>query len=298
MKERMMGVLCDFLSFLQVERGLSRNTVQSYRYDLEHFISFLSGQGCRPEQATQTAILSFMNYLQMQNRSARTRSRKLAAIRTFYRYLLQEGRIGLDPTENLTSPKLERVLPRVLSVGEVELLLSQPDTRTVIGLRDKAMLELLYATGMRVSEMLSLNTEHLNLDLGFVRCLGKGSRERIIPVGEVALRYSREYLSRGRLKLRKNNWERALFLNRHGSRLSRQGFWKILKGYARRAGITKEITPHVLRHSFATHLLENGADLRVVQEILGHADVTTTQIYTHLSQGKLRDVYEKAHPRS
>lgn len=294
----MKGTLYDFLTFLQVERGLSRNTVQSYRYDLEHFAAFLAGQGCKLEHATQFAILSFLNYQHQQNRSARTRSRKLAAMRAFYRYLLQERRIAADPTENLTSPKLEKVLPRVLSVQDIELLLSQPDAGTVIGLRDKAMLELLYATGMRVSEMLGLNTEHLNLDLGFVRCLGKGSRERIIPVGEVAVRYTREYLSRARLKLRKNAWERAVFLNRNGNRLTRQGFWKILKGYARRAGIPKEITPHVLRHSFATHLLENGADLRAVQEMLGHADVTTTQIYTHLSQGKLREVYDKAHPRA
>ncbi len=168
----------------------------------------------------------------------------------------------------------------------------------VMGLRDKAMMELLYATGMRVSEMLGLDTEHFNLDLGFVRCLGKGSRERIIPVGEVAQGSIREYLSRSRLKLRKNVWERAVFLNRHGRRLTRQGFWKILKGYAAKAGIPKEITPHVLRHSFATHLLENGADLRAVQEMLGHADITTTQIYTHLSQRKLREIYEKSHPRS
>lgn len=206
--------------------------------------------------------------------------------------------MAADPTENLTTPKLEKNLPRVLSEQDIDLLLSQPNPGTVIGLRDKAMLELLYASGMRVSEMLGLDTEHLNLDLGFVRCLGKGSRERLIPIGEVACRCLREYLSRSRLKLRKKNFERAVFLNNHGRRLTRQGFWKILKGYAGKSDIKKEITPHVLRHSFATHLLENGADLRAVQEMLGHADISTTQIYTHLSQGKLREVYEKSHPRS
>lgn len=292
------NILSEFLTYLQVERGLSQNTVQSYRYDLEHFASFLVEQGCCLESATQKMILDFLNYQRQQNKSARTRSRKLAALRAFYRFLLQERRISADPTENLNSPKLEKSLPRVLSVEDVELLLSQPDLGSVLGIRDKAMLELLYATGMRVSEMLGLNTEHLNLDLGFVRCLGKGSKERIIPVGEIAVRYIREYLSKARLKLRKNAWERAAFLNNHGNRLSRQGFWKILKSYARKAGIPKEITPHVLRHSFATHLLENGADLRAVQEMLGHADITTTQIYTHLSQRKLREVYDKAHPRA
>jgi integrase/recombinase XerD len=292
------NVLNEFLTYLQVEKGLSQNTVQSYRYDLKNFASFLEEQDCCLVNATQKIIFDFLNDQRQQKKSARTCSRKLAAIRSFYRFLLQERRITADPTENLNSPKLEKSLPRVLSVEDVEILLSQPDLSSVLGLRDKAMLELLYATGMRVSEMLGLNTEHLNLDLGFVRCLGKGSKERIIPVGEVAVRYIREYLSRARLKLRKNAWERAVFLNRHGKRLSRQGFWKILKGYARKAGIPKEITPHVLRHSFATHLLENGADLRAVQEMLGHADITTTQIYTHLSQRKLREVYDKAHPRA
>jgi integrase/recombinase XerD len=160
------------------------------------------------------------------------------------------------------------------------------------------MLELMYATGMRVSEVVGLNTEQLNLERGFVRCLGKGSKERIIPIGEIAVQYNREYLNRGWVKLRKTTWEKAIYLNWHGNRLTRQGFWKILKEYAKRGGIPKEITPHVLRHSFATHLLENGADLRVVQELLGHADITTTQIYTHLSQRKLREVYERAHPRA
>ncbi len=290
--------LTDFLNFLLVERGLSNNTVQSYRYDLTQFEAYLAEKETTLKDASQTVILGYFNYQREQGRTPRTLSRYLAAIRCFYHYLLQEYYIQADPTENLESPKLEKHLPRILSVSEVDLLLSQPNVGTVTGLRDKAMLELIYATGMRVSELLGLNTEHVNLDAGFVRCFGKGSKERIIPVGEIAVRYTREYLAKGRAKLRKNNWERALFLNRLGKRLTRQGFWKILKGYAKKAGIQKEITPHVLRHSFATHLLENGADLRVVQELLGHADITTTQIYTHLSQRKLREVYERAHPRA
>ncbi len=290
--------LTEFLNFLRVERGLSNNTVQSYRYDLEKFKAYLDSKKIALKDASQTMILGYFNYQREQGRTPRTLARYLAAIRCFYHYLLQEYYIQADPTENLESPKPEKHLPRILSVGEVDLLLSQPNVGTVAGLRDKAMLELIYATGMRVSELLGLNTEHVNLDAGFVRCFGKGSKERIIPVGEVALQYMREYLAKGRAKLRKNHGERALFLNRLGKRLTRQGFWKILKGYAKKAGIQKEITPHVLRHSFATHLLENGADLRVVQELLGHADVTTTQIYTHLSQRKLREVYERAHPRA
>ncbi|MDH7576251.1 MAG: site-specific tyrosine recombinase XerD [Bacillota bacterium] len=291
-------LLHEFLNYLRVERGLAHNTVESYLYDLVQFAAYLAKGKLGLKDASQNLILDYLGYQREQGRSARTLSRYLAAIRSFYHYLLQENYIAVDPTQNLTSPKLERRLPRILSVQEVDLLLSQPNVRSVTGLRDRAMLEFLYATGMRVSELTGLNTEHLNLEVGYVRCLGKGSRERIIPIGMVAVRYTKEYLLKSRVKLRKNNWERALFLNRHGRRLTRQGFWKILKGYAQKVGIQREITPHILRHSFATHLLENGADLRIVQEMLGHADVTTTQIYTHLSQKKLREVYEKAHPRA
>lgn len=244
--------LNEFLTFLRVERGLAKNTVKSYRYDLEQYVSYLKDKGLIFPEANQGVIFSFLDYQRRQNCSARTRSRKLAAIRSLYRFLLQEGQVAADPTENLTTPKLEKNLPRVLSEQDIDLLLSQPNPGTVIGLRDKAMLELLYASGMRVSEMLGLDTEHLNLDLGFVRCLGKGSRERLIPIGEVACRCLREYLSRSRLKLRKKNFERAVFLNNHGRRLTRQGFWKILKGYAGKSDIKKEITPHVLHFLFLT----------------------------------------------
>jgi integrase/recombinase XerD len=288
----------EFLNYLRVIRGMARNTVQSYQYDLTHFAWYLAAEQVSFEEASQATILNYFSKQREQGHTARTMSRYLAAIRCFYRYLLQEHYIADDPTANLESPKLEKSLPRILSVGEVDLLLAQPKSGTVAGLRDRAMLELMYATGMRVSELIGLNTDQLNLDRGFVRCLGKGSKERIIPIGEIAVNSVREYLGRGWVKIRKNHWEKAVFLNLHGRRLTRQGFWKILKEYAKKGNIQKEITPHVLRHSFATHLLENGADLRVVQEMLGHADVTTTQIYTHLSQGKLRDVYDRAHPRA
>lgn len=291
-------MLREFLNYLRVVRGMAHNTVQSYRYDLTHFAGHLAAEQVSFEEVSQTTIMDYFSRLREQGHTARTMSRYLAAIRCFYRYLLQEHVILVDPTSNLESPKQEKHLPRVLSVKEVDLLLAQPKSGTIAGLRDRAMLELMYATGMRVSELIGLNTDHLNLDRGFVRCLGKGSKERIIPVGEIAVQCNREYLNRGWVKLRKNTWEKAIYLNLHGKRLTRQGFWKILKEYAKRGGIQKEITPHVLRHSFATHLLENGADLRVVQELLGHADVTTTQIYTHLSQRKLREVYERAHPRA
>ena len=288
----------EFLNYLQVIRGMSRNTVQSYQYDLNQFAVHLTKERLSFEEVTPPAIIAYFGLQRERGCTARTLSRYLAAFRCFFRYLLQEHYTVADPTDNLEAPKLEKHLPRILSVKEVDILLSQPEPGTIAGLRDRAMLELMYATGMRVSELIGLNTEHLNLDRGFVRCLGKGSKERIIPIGEIAIRCNREYLNRGWVKLRKNSWEKAIFLNMHGRRLTRQGFWKILKEYARKGSIQKEIAPHVLRHSFATHLLENGADLRVVQELLGHADVTTTQIYTHLSQRKLRDVYDRAHPRA
>jgi len=291
-------ILSEFLNYLRVERGLSANTVESYRYDLLRFQEYLKQRGLLVSEVSQSVIVDYLSRQREQGKGTRTISRYLAAIRCFYHYLLHEHQIAADPTEGLESPKLEKNLPRVLSVEEVELLLSQPDLRTATGLRDRAMLELMYATGMRVSELLGLNMENLSLDSGFVRCLGKGRKERIIPVGMIAVRYMKEYLVRGRPRLRRNSWERAVFLNRSGKRLSRQGFWKVLKSYAQQAGIRKKISPHVLRHSFATHLLENGADLRVVQEILGHADITTTQIYTHITQVKLREVYEKTHPRA
>ncbi|MHB8157946.1 MAG: site-specific tyrosine recombinase XerD, partial [Desulfocucumaceae bacterium] len=227
-----------------------------------------------------------------------TISRRLAALKSLFRFLINEERIEIDPTENLESPKKTQKLPRVLTTGEVDQLLEQPQTGTVAGLRDKAMLELLYATGIRVSELVDLEKRDISLKEGYIRCLGKGSKERIVPMGDMAVHYMEAYLQRSRVKLIGKANSDALFLNHRGGRITRQGFWKIVKKYASRSNIQKDITPHTLRHSFATHLLENGADLRAVQELLGHADISTTQIYTHLTKKRLKEVYKSSHPRA
>jgi len=250
------------------------------------------------EQADKNVIMSYLFQLQLEGRSPATISRRLAATRSFYKYLVSEDILSKDPTADLESPKLVQKLPRVLTVEEVDVLLGQPLISEPPGIRDKAMLELLYATGIRVSELVSLNLEHINLESGFIRCFGKGSKERIVPVGDVAVRFLKEYLARGRSRLIKAGKTPALFINQHGRRLTRQGFWKIIKKYALKAKIYKEITPHTIRHSFATHLLENGADLRSVQEMLGHADISTTQIYTHLTKQRVKEVYNRTHPRA
>ncbi|KPC99385.1 Tyrosine recombinase XerD [Geobacillus sp. BCO2] len=224
----------------------------------------------------------------------------MASIRSFHQFLLREKIAAQDPTVHIETPQFERTLPKVLSVEEVEALLAAPQVSTPFGLRDKAMLELLYATGMRVSELVQLNLSDVHLTMGFVRCYGKGRKERIVPIGRMAIEALAHYLEHGRPQLvnpRRRATE-ALFLNHYGQRLTRQGFWKILKRLAKEAGIEKELTPHTLRHSFATHLLENGADLRAVQELLGHADISTTQMYTHVTKTRLKDVYKQYHPRA
>lgn len=295
----MKSLVEEFIHYLAVERGLADNTLDSYNRDLNQFMGFLENEKVLDlQKATRNLIMGYLLFLQKRGRATATVSRHLAALKSFYHFLLREKYIEKDPTVNLESPKLEKKLPHILSVNEVEMLLNQPKIGDPGGLRDKAMLELLYATGIRVSELISLDVNHINLDMGYVRCFGKGSKERIIPVGSLARKCVGEYLQKGRVKLIKNKAEQSLFVNQHGRRLTRQGFWKIIKKYARLASITKEITPHTMRHSFATHLLENGADLRSVQEMLGHADITTTQIYTHLTKGRLREVYAKSHPRA
>ncbi|HEX3015449.1 MAG TPA: site-specific tyrosine recombinase XerD [Desulfobacteria bacterium] len=296
----MERLIKEFMRYLAVERGLALNTRVSYERDLVDFASFLQDrEGHDLAAATKTDILAYLVLLQKQGKATTTISRHLAAQRTFYRFLLNEAVIQRDPSDNLETPKLAQRLPKVLSVQEVDQLLGQPQTGTVAGIRDKAMLEVLYATGLRVSELISLTCSRVNCEVGLVRCLGKGSKERIVPLGRVATAWVTEYLERGRPKLvNRHGAGETLFLNQHGRGLTRQGFWKIIKGYAAAAKIGKTITPHTLRHSFATHLLENGADLRSVQEMLGHADISTTQIYTHLTRSRLNEVYAKAHPRA
>jgi integrase/recombinase XerD len=291
-------VIVDFVHYLNVERGLALNTRESYERDLRQFSSYLVSRRSTVERATRTLIISYLLYMEKQGLSTATVARRLAAIKSFYHYLTREKITKEDPTERLESPKLTKRLPTVLSVDEVEILLDQPNGSVPAGRRDRAMLELLYATGIRVSELVSLDVPSVNLELGFVRCVGKGNKERVVPMGSVARRSVAEYIDQGRSDLVRDPLASALFVNHHGRRLTRQGFWKIVKKYAAQAGISKEITPHTLRHSFATHLLEGGADLRAVQEMLGHADISTTQVYTHLTRNRLRDVYKSAHPRA
>ncbi|MED0662397.1 site-specific tyrosine recombinase XerD [Geobacillus thermodenitrificans] len=294
--------LKDFLHYLTVERNLAHNTIISYERDLKKYVHYLREveQLEAWGEVERLHILHFLKFLSEQGQSARTIARHLASIRSFHQFLLREKMAAQDPTVHIETPQFERTLPKVLSVEEVEALLAAPQTNTPFGLRDKAMLEVLYATGMRVSELVQLNLGDVHLTMGFVRCYGKGRKERIVPIGRMALEALARYLEHGRPQLvnpRKRATE-ALFLNHYGQRLTRQGFWKILKRLSKEAGIEKELTPHTLRHSFATHLLENGADLRAVQELLGHADISTTQMYTHVTKTRLKDVYKQYHPRA
>ncbi|MCY7474902.1 site-specific tyrosine recombinase XerD [Bacillus safensis] len=292
--------LSDFIHFMTVERGLSENTIVSYKRDLQNYLSFLMTheQLTDIRDVTRLHIIHYLKQLKEEGKSSKTSVRHLSSIRSFHQFLLREKVTADDPSWNIETQKTERTLPKVLSLGEVEKLLDTPNQHTPFDYRDKAMLELLYATGIRVSEMLDLTLADVHLTMGFVRCFGKGRKERIVPIGEAATSAIEEYLEKGRSKLLKKQPSDALFLNHHGKKMSRQGFWKNLKKRAIEAGIQKELTPHTLRHSFATHLLENGADLRAVQEMLGHADISTTQIYTHVTKTRLKDVYHKFHPRA
>ncbi|MCY7470226.1 integrase/recombinase XerD [Bacillus sp. 153480031-1] len=292
--------LSDFIHFMTVERGLSENTIVSYKRDLQNYLSFLMTheQLTDIRDVTRLHIIHYLKQLKEEGKSSKTSVRHLSSIRSFHQFLLREKVTTNDPSWNIETQKTERTLPKVLSLGEVEKLLDTPNQHTPFDYRDKAMLELLYATGIRVSEMLDLTLADVHLTMGFVRCFGKGRKERIVPIGEAAASAIEEYIEKGRSKLLKKQPSDALFLNHHGKKMSRQGFWKNLKKRAIEAGIQKELTPHTLRHSFATHLLENGADLRAVQEMLGHADISTTQIYTHVTKTRLKDVYHKFHPRA
>lgn len=290
----------DFFHFLQIERGLSTNTLDSYRRDLMQYYSYLTEhiKITKWEQITRTEITKFLYKLREEGKSSATISRMITTIRSFHQFLHQEEITNDDPSFHIETPRRERKLPDILSSKEIETLLNINEKKP-LDIRNKAMLELLYATGLRVTELISLQVSDLHLTMGFIRCLGKGDQERIVPLGDVAIDALEVYLSEGRpALLRRRNDPSILFVNQHGRPLTRQGCWKIIKTIAQRANIDKRITPHILRHSFATHLLENGADLRAVQEMLGHADISTTQIYTHVTRSRLKDVYESYHPRA
>lgn len=290
-------VFDDYCSFLRIEKGLSDNTVQAYSADLNQFRTFLTKEKLDLRAVEPKDVAVFVRLLEEQSIGARSRARKVSALRSFFDYLVDEQLIKNNPCAYLASPKLPQNLPLILSEQEVVALLDAPTLDKPSGYRDRAMLEVMYGCGLRVSELVGLNVGDID-ELGFVRCIGKGNKERIIPLGRHATKATADYLNYARGRLVTNHRERALFVNSRGGRLTRQGFWKILKGWAKVAGIKKEISPHMLRHSFATHLLRHGADLRSVQEMLGHVDLTTTQIYTHLDKGHLRDVYGKTHPRA
>ncbi|WP_158735244.1 site-specific tyrosine recombinase XerD [Alteribacillus sp. YIM 98480] len=289
----------DFLHYCQVEKGLSENTLSSYKRDLLNYISHLEKNYLNDiEQIERSHIVDFLFTLKESGRSASTIARTISSIRAFHQFLLRDQRLKKDPSELVEIPKGEKKLPDVLSGSEVEKLLSASEGVTAFDLRNKAMLELMYATGLRVTELCELEVGDIHLQMGFVHCIGKGNKERIIPLGKMAQEALEQYIHKGRSFLMKKKRHDVLFVNHHGNQLSRQGFWKILKSAAEKANIQKKLTPHTLRHSFATHLLENGADLRAVQEMLGHADISTTQIYTHVSNHKLKDVYIHFHPRA
>ncbi|SEG14265.1 site-specific tyrosine recombinase XerD [Paenibacillus sp. UNC499MF] len=289
-----------FMDYLEHEKGLSRNTLESYARDLQQYIEFLEQQNVRTlGETSKVHVVSYIARLKQLGRATATQSRTLVSVRSLYGYMIRCGRMDFDPTRDIENPKQEKKLPQVLTMDEMERLLGAPQTDTSNGIRDKAMLEVLYATGIRVSELISLDVGDVNTSLGFVRCVGSGAKERIIPLGTMAAKVVDEYVSASRPQLLKvHKPETALFVNHLGTRMTRQGFWKMLKRYAADAEVDKDITPHTLRHSFATHLLENGADLRSVQEMLGHADLSTTQVYTHVTKSKMKEVYDRTHPRA
>lgn len=296
----MEDIAVGFLNYIQYEKKLAKNTLEAYLRDIKQFNEYLKSYSSLDIlQVNKTIILTYLMYLQKNGKSTSTISRNLASLRSLYQYLLNKGLVKEDPTQNLHSPKQERKIPNILTTEEVDLLLSQPKVLDFKGSRDKAMLELLYATGIRVTELISLDMDDINFEIGYILLEKGSSNERIVPVGEIALKYMEIYIEQFRETVINNKDEKSLFVNCHGGRLTRQGFWKIVKYYTKKSNINKTITPHTLRHSFAVHLLQNGADLRSVQEMLGHSDISTTQIYSIAAgDAQLREVYKKAHPRA
>lgn len=287
----------NFLDFLQKDKKLSDNTLQSYNRDIKLYCNYLDAHNMDIVKANEEELSTYLDSLKENGKAVSTVSRNLASLRSFYQYLHRTKVISDDPTLNLESPKIERKLPKVLSSEQVELLLEQPKCVDLKGYRDKAMLELVYATGIRVTELISLNLNDVDLENGYIKCVGK-NKERVIPIGSLAVNALKEYVDKSRSILLKDENDQALFVNVNGHRLTRQGFWKIIKQYKTQANIDVDITPHTLRHSFAVHLLENGAELRAIQEMLGHSDISSTQVYAQIEQNRIKDVYMKSHPRA
>jgi integrase/recombinase XerD len=288
--------LLRFTDFLYLEKGLSLNTVKSYKSDLSLFISYLESRGVDPQSVQSGHVIDYLSFCSRTGLSSRTVSRYMSSIRALFRFLINEGITEKDPTVGLSRPKPVKNPPEYLTIEEVEILLDMPDEKTVLGLRDKTIMELLYSCGLRISEVVQLQVNSVNFDEGLILVQGKGKKERIVPFGKRAERLLYGYLDTVRGTLQKMKRSASLFLNFRGETLSRKGLWRMINGYAKRSGITKHIKPHILRHSFATHLIQNGADLRIVQELLGHSDISTTQIYTHLDRGTLIDMHKKYHP--
>lgn len=294
----MRELIDTFLNYLSVERGLASNTIIAYREDLNNYLGFIEKSHIEAlSKISKENITSFMLSQRDSGIAPNSVARRLAAIRMFHRFLARERILKVDPSTLIDSPKLWKRVPDTLTVNEVEALIAQPNVHDTQGTRDRAILETLYATGMRVSEAVNLKKDNINLDIGFLRCIGKGNKERIIPLGKKAIASIKRYLQVSRPKFLKDKGCEFLFVSRSGKKISRQSFWKIIKKYAKLARIKKPIKPHTLRHSFATHLLEHGADLRSVQEMLGHSDISTTQIYTHINKDRLKSVHKQFHPR-
>jgi integrase/recombinase XerD len=292
-----------FLSYLRVEKGLAQNTILAYGRDLKRFAEFLrKRQKQKMEDVTREDVVDFLSNLYKEKLDSRSVARFLVSLRGLYKYAMMEGLVTIDPTENLESPKIRSSLPTFLRIEEIDKLLAAPNLETPIGLRDRAMLEVLYSTGLRVSELLNLRISDIDMRIGCVRCIGKGDKERLVPIGRKAIEAVEQYLATGRPQFAKPSspppHNQVLFLTRVGRRLSRVGIWKIIHDYGTRLGLRGRLTPHKLRHSFATHLLEGGADLRSVQLMLGHADISTTQIYTHVVEERLKQIYKAHHPRA
>ncbi|MDD3987379.1 MAG: site-specific tyrosine recombinase XerD [Candidatus Omnitrophica bacterium] len=294
----MKELIDTFLNYLSIERGLSNNTIISYREDLNNYLTFIENKNIDSlSKISKDNITGFMLAQRDKGIAPNSVARRLAAIRMFHRFLARERILKNDPSTLVDSPKLWKRVPDALTLNEVEALIAQPNVHNSQGTRDRAILETLYATGMRVSEAVNLKKDNVNLDIGFLRCIGKGDKERIIPLGKKAIASISRYIKESRPKFLKDKASEFLFVSRSGKKISRQSFWKIIKKYAKLARIKKPIKPHTLRHSFATHLLEHGADLRSVQEMLGHSDISTTQIYTHVNKDRLKSVHRQFHPR-